>query len=237
MDSNRKHLDARKLWTIQGTTWKWSPKLGSVREIIEKEEFNYLEAILISCGSNDMDRRDGLDVFQEMIETITMIREKYPDIKIIISEVTPRKDDRDVEVLLCNEKLNEIVCKMQNVIIINHHNLRDENMSMFADAKHIKATCINIFAGNIKTGLRKAFGITRKGRLNYKETNTSSYEYDSRVNQRETGFNAIHKRSDRLKHLAGYHEYSTYDSNNNDNKSSSKELIQKAIEALSTLLR
>ena len=242
MDSNRKYLNPRKLWTIRGTTWKWSPTISALRQILEEERFNDLEAILISCGCNDMDRKDGLDVFNEMVETILMVRRMYPFIKIIISEVTPRNDERDSEVILCNERLNERVTQMENVVIINHSNLRDENMSMFSDAKHIKENDIKVYAGNIKTGLRKAFGITKKSYLN--RNSPDSYENNRNVSQRDTfttnnrsrneELNSTRNRNARFQQMAGYNSENEYDSNNNNGN---KMLIHRAVEALSALLR
>lgn len=46
MDSNRKYINARKLWTVRGTTWKWCPLVASMGEILSKETFTDIEATL-----------------------------------------------------------------------------------------------------------------------------------------------------------------------------------------------
>ena len=51
---------------------------------------------------------------------------------------------------------------MENVTVIDHSNLRVQNMnSIYEEGKHIRKEKINIYAGNIKASLRKAYGIIR----------------------------------------------------------------------------
>ena len=93
------------------------------------------------------------------MDNISSITQKYPHITIILSEVTltTRKDDLDEEVQLPNEKCVNSIKVMENVCL-----LRDDNMSMSIDNKHIKQTFILRFSANIKADFRSVFGILSK---------------------------------------------------------------------------
>ena len=54
---------------------------------------------LINVGVTDIDSKNGTLVYHELKDIVEMLMAKYPGIKIICSEITPRKDRRDTEVL------------------------------------------------------------------------------------------------------------------------------------------
>ena len=58
-------------------------------------------------GNNDIDEKSGVSVINYLKETIDNIREKYDTVKIILSEITPRKDNRDEEVKACNRLISK----------------------------------------------------------------------------------------------------------------------------------
>ena len=78
---------------------------------------------------------------------------------INFSEVIPRNDNRDSEVITCNNLLNSYATNQDDVYIARHANLRDKTYSCFRDNKHIRETKIARFAANLKFALRKAYGI------------------------------------------------------------------------------
>ena len=80
-------------------------------------------------------------------------------IKILISEITPRKDNKDKDVSECNRLLASICSEDENIFLINHDNLRDRNYSKLYDTKHIRYWAIWLRVSNIKQMLRKAYGI------------------------------------------------------------------------------
>ena len=170
------------------------------------------------------------------MDTINFVKSLYPSIKVIVSEFTPRNDARDKEVLSCNEMLHKGAGGMENVFIVSHSNLRDENMSMFDDAKHIRKENVNVFAGNIKAGLRKAYGMPRyRSRSPRDDGRQHDNVYDSHPSYNKE--NVLRTRnshlssdsSTRLKLLAGYVDPQTKGNNN--------VAIQKAIDALTLLIK
>ena len=87
-----------------------------------------------------------------------MLMAKYPGIKIICSEITPRKVRRDTEMLQCNKLLNGYASSMGNIYVAHHSNLRDETYSNLYDIKHLKENIIPRFASNIKRALISVHG-------------------------------------------------------------------------------
>ena len=97
-----------------------------------------------------------------MEELVNQIRSKYENIKFIIGEATPRKDDRDIEVKRYNELLKELESENEDVTIAIHQNLRDPKWSNHRDIKHIHESKIGKYAGNLITAIKKAYNITSK---------------------------------------------------------------------------
>ena len=138
-----------------------------------------LHHILINIGTNDIETKTANQVYKEITEIIDILKSKYPGIKIIICEVTPRADEKDDDVIICNRMLNEYAPRVDNLFIVNHSNLRDENYSLFSDTKHVKERCIPKLAKNIKIGLRQAY-YGKQNENRYDREN--KYRYTSREN-------------------------------------------------------
>ena len=189
MDSNFKYINYRKLWTINKSERKSCSNLNDVENVIKDTDITTLHHILISTGVNDLDDKSGLEVFNKICHIIYQIKVKYPGIKIIFCEVTPRNDERDEEVIRCNQMVNAYVSTQENIYIAHHSNLRDETYSLFRDNKHIKEYKIAKYASNIKRALRAAYGIqptnSRERTLNksYQPHNSNTYQSYSNVYQ------------------------------------------------------
>ena len=167
IDSNRKHIDWRKFWKINGSEKCFCGNLWNIREKIEKE----------NVGVNDLDRQDANEVFQQLVQIINIIRQKFVNTKITLSEITPRMDDRDQEVKKCNILINQFGEENDYIFIARHSNLRDLHGTMFDDDKHITINAVPRFVSNIKRALEKAYGIVkpqgRKQQDNYRFNRTN----------------------------------------------------------------
>ena len=75
-DSNRKHLDRKKLWKLDSSIFKRYDNLHEVNKAIDESEVEELNYILISIGVNDLDLKDHMQVFGELEAIINKIREK-----------------------------------------------------------------------------------------------------------------------------------------------------------------
>ena len=157
IDSNITHLIPRKLCTTRRTHIQQIGKLSELNTFIDNlENLRNLKYFFFSVGCNDIDYRNSDAVFDLMKQTVDNIRQKFPGVKIILSEITPRMDERDNEVIDTNTKLNEYVAQHDDLFLTTNSNMRDEDF--FVDAKHFNQQCIPRFAKNIKIALGKAFG-------------------------------------------------------------------------------
>ena len=114
---------------------------------------------MINTGINDTDDKCAEEIIEEFKNTIHLLKTKYDGIKIIISVITPRKDDKDKVVIECNRILSSICKDESNVYLISHDNLRDDTYSNLYDTKHIHYRAVGLFVTNIKQEMRKAYVI------------------------------------------------------------------------------
>ena len=145
-DSNGKYIDRKKLWKIDNSVFLRCGNLFDVSKKIDENELEGLQYALISVGVNDLDSKDHQQVFGEMEVIIDKMRRKYPGIKLIISEITPRNDRKDNEVKNCNQLLRDYARSNNDIFIASHENMRDPTWSMFEDVKHIRKIKIPRFA-------------------------------------------------------------------------------------------
>ena len=93
-------------------------------DFIDSLTFTSLGAIMIHTGVNDIDDMDGKKVCIKLFTIINKIESKFPGIKVIVSEITPRMDNRDSEVKICNNMMNSFAKHRKNIFVAGHSNLR-----------------------------------------------------------------------------------------------------------------
>lgn len=160
MDSNRNHIDWRRFWTVKGSKKKFCGSLYKVSDMIrEDEQIRSTKYVVVSVGVNDIDCKSAEEVLHQLQVVIGLLRDKYNNPKIILSEITPQTDDKDEEVEKCNDLINDYVATTDYIFLAKHSNLRHEDGRMFSDAKHITRNAIPIFVTNLKKALREAYGM------------------------------------------------------------------------------
>lgn len=174
MDSNSKYINFRKLWTLRNSKRTRCYTLNQLHEYISKSDITKLNHILINIGVNDIDTKSGVEVFTEIKQNIDLLRTKYPYIKIILCEVTPRKDDRDYHVIECNRLIHELALEDRSIIIADHTNLRENSYNMLKDIKHVSEYRIGAFVINIKKALCAAYGKIYIGRRHIDNRNINA---------------------------------------------------------------
>ena len=158
MDSNRKFINFRKLWTLDGSKRLRTSTLKTVKTFIHNEKSSDVKYFFISVGTNDIDTKDPEVILDEYIEIVDLLRAKYPGIQIIVNELPPRKVNHDDKTQSMNVLLRELGRVNDFIHIASQENLRDDiDKSMFDD-KHVHRRVVGLFAGNIKRALRKAYG-------------------------------------------------------------------------------
>ena len=168
MDSNSKHIRFKKLWTTKNTVRKRCYTQQDLKQFITDLQATSIKYFLIHVGVNDIDRMESDEVFAKLKENIDLLRKKYPNIKIILSEITPRKDNKDAEVDKCNRLINEY-STFDNIFIANHANLRGNKNDFMFDNKHISRKTIGVFVVNLKKALCQAHGIPYLSRAEYEQ--------------------------------------------------------------------
>ena len=74
-------------------------------------------------GVNDLDDKGGIEVAEKLTNLTNNILRTYPDVKVILNEVTPRHDERDMEVIECNKPLHTLAKNNNLVFIAKQSNL------------------------------------------------------------------------------------------------------------------
>ena len=93
-DSNGRYIDRRKLWKMNNSIFRRCGTIQEVANSIKNEKsIKSTKYILLHVGVNDIDHKDNEQVLDEMIQLVEEIGIKYPGIKFIISEITPRNDE------------------------------------------------------------------------------------------------------------------------------------------------
>ena len=190
VDSNGKYLDRRKFWTLDRTTWLRCGNVDEARRLINRTRYTNIKYILIAVGVNDLDETDGSELADKFGSLIGSIHESYPDVKIILNEVTPRNDNRDEHVIKCNTKLQVYTTRHDHIFLSRQSNLRDDSYSFFHDNKHIKQSKIPRYASNMKIALRQAYGIPswnntrdqQKGIPSWNNTNFNTRDQQPKFN-------------------------------------------------------
>ena len=189
MDSNRKYVDWRKFWTLRGTEKHFCGSLLDVERHF-REETRTPKYILLHVGVNDIDTRTPEQVSEHLRAILQSMKKKFNRVQIIVSEITPRNDDKDENVKRCNELINSICKDKDYITIARHSNLRNDDWSLHEDVKHISESATPRLVSNIKRALRKAYGITADGskpRVSNSGSTSNKHSVDSRL-QRIAGY-------------------------------------------------
>ena len=155
--------------------------------IIEEKKFRNIKHVLINVGVNDIDHKTAEEVFHQLQIVVNLLREKDNNPKIIISEVTPRIDEKDEEVKKCNDLIDAYASSYDYIFLAKQSNLRSEDNHMFSDTKHITRYATPVFVSNIKKTLREAYGLPpnpkaygNKNIRNYRSSGNIAYGYNRR---------------------------------------------------------
>ena len=156
MDSNRKLLKIDELW--RNSTLITCNNIQSFMSLIDKTDFSNVDLVLAHFGVNDIDTKDGTAVANDIQTAIQALKLKAAHVRIVLSEITPRMDDRNSHVKTCNKQLHSYANSM-GITLAKHSNL--DAQEFLRDAKHFHETKISLFASNLKSALRSAIGFVR----------------------------------------------------------------------------
>ena len=91
-----------------------------------------------------------------MINITELCKGKYPNVKLYISGITPRRDSLNEKVKEVNRLLKDNIYRKQllNVFFIDNDNL--DNEELLYDNKHLKKTGVRILVSNLKRSVLKS---------------------------------------------------------------------------------
>ena len=178
-DSNWKFIDHKKLWKMNGSSVKRCGTLFDVSKVLSSPSLKELKYFLLNVGTNDLDDgKDHQQVFGELELMLHGMRTRFPGVKFIISELLPRNDNLDTEVLRFNELLSAYASRYNDVTLAIHKTLRDVSYSHFFDAKHVKKEKVPKFAANLIKALLSSYNIRSKSELFPMRTTTDRPDRD-----------------------------------------------------------
>ena len=136
MDSNRHFIDTNRLFPGKKVLTIPCGSITAAFDIIENSYFKGMDALFIHTGVNDVenDLLDAKTIADHLTKVVLNARKKFPEIKLFLSEVTPRSDSLNEKVLKINSLLKNCLFNISNLKLIIHSNLADQ--IYFYDDKH-----------------------------------------------------------------------------------------------------
>ena len=106
MDSNRRFIDTSRLFPGKKVLTIPCGSITAAFDIIENPYFKGMDALFIHTGVNDVenDLLDAKTIADHLTKGVLNAREKFPETKLFLSEVTPRSDslnEKELKLILC----------------------------------------------------------------------------------------------------------------------------------------
>ncbi len=146
MDSNGKFLQEEKLFPGRKATKIWCPKTGDALRILSDSSFGTPSHIIIHTGTNDL-RREQERVGQLICRLAEKATETYPNTKITISTLLPRRDIHPDTIQRVNADISKGCARLPNVYLAHHPSLTIRDLY---DHVHIRKDKVNVFAKTLK---------------------------------------------------------------------------------------
>ena len=108
-----------------------------VSQTISKSRVKELKYFLIHVGTNDLENKHYLQVLDELKQVLNDVCNRFPGMKLIVSELLPRNDTKDDEVKCFNTVLKSYAGRHTDINIANQHNMRDPQFTMFYNEKQV----------------------------------------------------------------------------------------------------
>ena len=133
------------------------------------KKYTNLKYFFMSVGCNDVVHKTPHQLFTSIHELVVKLKESFPGIKVILSEVTPRMDEYDKRVEETNVLLQQYVRSNQELFLTRNSNLRNPDF-YWNDGIHLKQSISARFANNMKIALRAAYGIKKPSGVSNEST-------------------------------------------------------------------
>ena len=92
---------------------------------MKNTHFSNPKCFILHCGTNDQEKPESDQELIVLIENIVkLISDQYPNCRIIISGLLPRKDHLNENITIINNKQEKILTNKANVSFIQHNNIK-----------------------------------------------------------------------------------------------------------------
>lgn len=148
-DSNGRYLDPKILCTNSTTNYIRCATFSKAKNIINTTQFTTPETVIIHCGTNDLEKTTSdEDFIAQMSDMVSTTSKQYPESRVIVSSLLPRKDKLNERLVTINKKMKETCTANPNVQFVEHTNV-SKNDHLY-DKKHLNEKGVKIFAKNLK---------------------------------------------------------------------------------------
>ena len=140
VDSSGRYIDANNLSDESNLSWskRRCPAVESaINTIMNLNFISEPETVICHTGTNDLDSKNPLEVEDEIIDMIEIIRQKLPNTKILISELLPRGHYLKQDAMKLNTLIYRHINMMQNVEFLKHDNISNARRQVLYDTKHL----------------------------------------------------------------------------------------------------
>lgn len=146
MDSNGKFLDEKRLFPNHSVTKIRCATTNRALDLLSEEHLGSPSHIIIHTGTNDL-RTQQERVATSLRAVINKASNTFPNTKIVMSTLLPRKDFHPKTILGINASMSRDCALRPNVYLAHHPTL---NMDNLYDSVHLKKENISTFARTLK---------------------------------------------------------------------------------------
>ncbi|KAL6483798.1 hypothetical protein MHYP_G00086700 [Metynnis hypsauchen] len=146
IDSNGKFLQEDKLFPGQTTSKIWCPKIRDAHRIISDPNLGTPKYFIIHTGTNDL-RLEQERVGGLVCRVAERAAESFPNAKIIISTLLPRKDFHPATIQRVNADISRGCALLPNVHLAHHSTITPYHLY---DHVHLNKHMIKEFARTLK---------------------------------------------------------------------------------------
>ena len=118
-DSNRKFININKLCSNKNSKMIACGSTGKALEILSHPKFNVRKGLIIDNGVNDVEHLSSDEIINSQIEVIKLAREKFPKKEIILTGITPRRDNLDTTISEVNNVIHDNIKVMICLLTTN----------------------------------------------------------------------------------------------------------------------
>ena len=154
MDSNRKILDNGRLWDPSVSSVVPASTLIDVLKLLPQYITPRTKCLILHCGTNDLDRYSPTEVCDLFHECLQKALELNPTMRVVISELLPRRGDMDQCVKMVNSNLNQELSRDSSVFLLSNDKFRDYPSFYLADDRHLKKEAAPILAAGLRHAVR-----------------------------------------------------------------------------------